>query len=306
MVLLRITLTVVSLLAVLTSFPTAAPRFSEWSAPANLGSVNSSSNDTTPAVSKDGRSLYFGSNRPSGKGGLDIWVSQWDDATGTWGTPDNAGDNLNSEFVDTAPALSRDEHWLLFHSNRPGGRGGFDLWASYREHTHDALGWQTPVNVGSNVNSGSDETDPDYFENEDGGQPQLYFSSNRPGLGGFDFYVSTLQADGTFGPPGLIADLSSTLPDPGLMVRFDGLEAVFYSRRSGGILNSIDMWTATRETVFDPWSTPRHLTPLNTASIDQGPHIAADRETLYFASDRSGGAGGLDLYVATRSKESKP
>jgi hypothetical protein len=308
MVLLRVTLTVVGLLAVLASFPTAAPRFSEWSAPANLGSVvNSSSNDSTPAVSKDGRSLYFGTNRPNGAGLLDIWVSQWDDAIGTWGAPTNLGDIVNSEFVDTAPSLSRDEHWLFFHSNRTGGRGGFDLWAAYREHTHDDLGWQPPVNVGSGVNSASDETDPDYFENEDGGLPQLFYGSNRPGgPGGFDFYVSTLQLDGRFGSGNLIAELSSPVADPGLMVRFDGLEAFFFSRRSGGILGSIDMWTATRETVFDPWSAPGHLTSLNTAGIDQAPHIGADRETLYFASDRAGGSGGLDLYVTTRTKKSQP
>jgi Tol biopolymer transport system component len=299
-------LTVAGLLAVLASVPTAAPRFSNWSAPSNLGSVvNSSSNDSTPAVSKDGRSLYFGSTR--GAGGNDIWVSQWDDATGAWGAPTNLG-IVNSAGVDTAPSLSRDEHWLFFHSNRmPGGRGGFDIWVSYREHTHDDLGWQAPVNVGSDVNSTSDETDPDYLENEDGGAPQLFYGSNRPGgLGGFDLYVSTLQPDGRFGPGSLISELSSPVADPGLMVRFDGLEAFFFSRRQGGILGSIDMWTATRETVFDLWSAPRHLTPLNTAGIDQAPHIAADRETLYFASDRSGGAGGLDLYVATRTKESKP
>ena len=78
------------------------------------------------------------------------------------------------------------------------------------------------------------------------------------------------------------------------MVRFDGLEAFFFSTQTGGS-RRIDMWTATRETVFDPWSAPTHLTPLNTAGIDQAPHIAADRETLYFASDRAGGSGGLDL-----------
>ena len=306
--LLRVTLTVAALFALLISLPAAAPKFSGWSAPANLGpAVNSTGTDATPAVSKDGRSLYFASNRPDGSGGLDIWVSQWDDTTGTWGAPANVGNLVNSELTDTAPALSRDEHWLFFHSNRSGGRGGFDIWASYREHTHDDLGWQTPVNLGSFVNSASDETDPDYLENEDGLSPQLFFASNRPGgLGGFDLYVSNLQADGRFGPPNMIAELSSPVADPGVMVRFDGLEAFFYSRRTGGVSGSIDIWTATRETVSDPWSSLVHLeAPLNTTAIDQAPHLASDRETLFFASDRSGGLGGLDLYVSTRHKGPK-
>ena len=308
MVFLRVTLTVAGLLAALTSFPTAAPKFSNWSAPANLGPVvNSSSTDSAPAVSKDGRSLYFASNRLPGSVGLDIWVSQWDDATGAWGAPTNLGAVVNSGGVDTAPSLSRDGHWLFFHSNRmPGGRGGFDIWVSYREHTHDDFGWQTPVNAGSDVNSASDETDPDYLENENGGGPQLFYASNRPGLGGFDLYVSTLRPDGRFGPGSVISELSSPLADPGVTVRFDGLEAFFYSRRDGGISGSIDMWTATRETVFDAWSAPVHLAPpLNTSSIDQAPHIAPDRETLFFGSDRPDGFGGLDLYVSTRNKGPK-
>ena len=61
-----------------TSPVTAAPEYSEWSAPINLGPVvNSGFNDIAPALSKDGLSLYFQSNRPIGSaGGLDLWVSQ--------------------------------------------------------------------------------------------------------------------------------------------------------------------------------------------------------------------------------------
>jgi len=55
----------------------AAPRYSEWSAPQNLGpTVNSPFSELGPAISKDGLSLYFASNRPGGSGAFDIWVSQ--------------------------------------------------------------------------------------------------------------------------------------------------------------------------------------------------------------------------------------
>ena len=65
-----------------------------------------------------------------------------------------------------------------------------------------------------------------------------------------------------------------------------------------------DMWTTTRETVFDPWSAPVNLgSLLNGPGIDQRPYVASDRRTLYFASDRQGGAGGLDLYVSTRERD---
>jgi hypothetical protein len=55
----------------------ASQRFSEWSAPVNLGpTINSSSNDYSPAISRNGRVLYFGSDRPGGFGGIDIWVAR--------------------------------------------------------------------------------------------------------------------------------------------------------------------------------------------------------------------------------------
>jgi Tol biopolymer transport system component len=66
----------------------------------------------------------------------------------------------------------------------------------------------------------------------------------------------------------------------------------------------MDLWTATRESVLEPWSAPTNLGPVvNSGATDSQPSIAPDRETLYFASDRPGTFGGLDLYVTTRSKQ---
>ena len=74
---LRNVLTAVVLVALLASYPTAAPEYSDWFAPVNLGAVvNSPFNDQGPAISKDGLSLYFSSSRPGGFGVSDIWVSQ--------------------------------------------------------------------------------------------------------------------------------------------------------------------------------------------------------------------------------------
>jgi WD40 repeat protein len=305
MVSLRAALTFVLFLALLASSPTAAPKFSDWSAPVNLGPlVNSSSLDAGPTTSKDGSSLYFNSNRPGGVGANDIWVSQWDTLTQAWGIPTNLGAVVNSAGIEAGAALSRDEHWLFFQSNRPGGFGALDIWVSYRRHTHDDFGWEPPVNVGPGVNSAFEDTNGAYFENDDIGVRQLFFASNRPGgLGQFDIYVSELLPDDTFGPASLVPELSSPLTEVDPSIRFDGLEVFFFSGRPVSF-GGIDLWTATRETVLDPWSTPTNLGPLvNTVAQDSQPSIASDRQTLYFASNRAGGFGDLDLY---RSKKSQP
>ena len=54
----------------------AASRFSDWSEPENLGTtINTTFNEQGPTLSKGGLILYFGSDRPGGSGGFDIWVS---------------------------------------------------------------------------------------------------------------------------------------------------------------------------------------------------------------------------------------
>jgi hypothetical protein len=291
--------TVAALFVLLTVSPAATPKFTSWQAPVNLGPVvNSSATDAGPAVSKKGTSLYFNSNRPGGLGANDLWVTQWNETAGTWGLPLNLGPAVNGAGIDASPALSRDEHWLFFHSNRG---GNMDIWVSYREHTHDDFAWQPPVNLGAGVNSAFEDTMGGFFEN-DGGPAQLLFASNRPGVGAFDVYVSELLGNGTFGPATLLTALSSTAADPALMVSFDGLEAFIGSGRPGGS-GGQDLWTATRASVAAPWSAPVNLGPVvNSAVIDQRPYLAADRETLFFQSDRPGGAGGVDLYMTTRMR----
>jgi hypothetical protein len=293
------------LITIVLASPQAAPRYSDWSEPVNLGAdINSPSVDGGPALSRDGLSLYFHSNRPGGFGGFDIYVSERASVSAPWGTPQNLGPVVNSDaLLEATPALSRDEHWLFFQSDRAGGFGQSDLWASYRVNTHDNFAWQTPVNLGPIVNSASPDGGPSFFENDASGPPMLFFTSSRPGgLGGNDLYVSTLTADGTFGPAALISELSSSSNDQKPSVRFDGLEMFFFSDRIGS-LGSFDLWASTRETPSQAWSAPVNLGPVvNSAAVEQQPFIASDRETLYFQSNRPGGFGSFDIYVTTRTK----
>lgn len=65
----------------------------------------------------------------------------------------------------------------------------------------------------------------------------------------------------------------------------------------------MDLWSATRDRVFDPWSAPTNLgASVNTALAEVQPYIAADRQTLYFQSPRPGGFSSQDIWVTTRTK----
>jgi hypothetical protein len=280
-----------------------ALRYSEWSAPVNLGPVvNSASNDRGPAISKDGLSLYFASTRPLGVGGEDIYVCQRETRNGQWGPPVNLGPIINTSANESVPAFSRDGHLMFFSSGRPGS-GGIDIWVSRREQTHDDFGWQPPVNLGAGVNSASTDAGPSYFEDDETGVRQLYFNSNRPGGPGLsNIYVSEQLADGSFGPASLVVELSSPGETSRSSIRHDGLEIFFNSNRPGSV-NTFDIWAATRQTVFDAWSAPINLgSTLNSGQLNVQPHISSDRETLFFASIQPDGFGNTDLYMSTRTK----
>lgn len=296
-------------LVVTATSPSAVPVFSEWSSPVNLGAtINSASVDSGPALSKDGRALYFHSNRPGGLGGNDIYVARRNSVDEPWGAPVNLGPAVNTSFEERAPNFSRDGHYVYFVSNRPGGAGGDDIWFSWRAHTRDDSGWSAAASVGSGINTAAGEASPGYLEDDDTGIPKLFFSSDRiGGAGAFDIYVSAFGANGSFEPAIAVPELNSPQGEQGPAPRFDGLEILFFSNRLGSINGSQDLWVATRGSALDPWSTPENLgVAVNTGSNEILPAISGDRQTLIFGSNRPGGLGMVDLYQSARMKLSDP
>ncbi|HWC19504.1 MAG TPA: hypothetical protein VG498_21005 [Terriglobales bacterium] len=310
------------LLGTLLSSPAVAQRkYSDWGPAANLGcgTINSASTEFGPAISKDGLSLYFSSNRPGSLDtNSDIYVAQRRLTTDDWGTPINLGPTVNSTALDNNPSFSRDGHFMFFNSGRLGGFGDTDLWASYREHVHDDFAWQTPFNLGPGVNTSGFDAGASYFENDGGNAPLLFFGHGNSALTQgttTDIWVSELLPNGTFGNARKVPELSSSTGDQRPSIRFDGLEIFFFSSRpgstpdaNGGLTN--DIWVATRNSVDDNWdvplplSQPDNVTPkINSAFADVNPQISSDGLTLYFASNRPGcGSSGFDIYMSSRTK----
>lgn len=68
-----------------------------WLPPVNIGAaINSRFNDSGPAISRDGLTLYFTSDRPGGSGGPDLWVIHRASQTASWSSPVNLGTGVNS------------------------------------------------------------------------------------------------------------------------------------------------------------------------------------------------------------------
>lgn len=85
-------------------------------------------NDKCPYINED--TMVFISDRPGGQGGEDIYYSEYKD--GKWSTPINAGSRINTAYNEYRPILPRLSNFsydlMIFSSNRPGGKGGYDLY----------------------------------------------------------------------------------------------------------------------------------------------------------------------------------
>jgi len=172
----------------------------DWSAPMNIGQgVNSSVFDRNPDISADGLTLYFVSNRPSGYGDTDFWVTTRTTKNADWGTPVHLGSTVNSSYAERQPTISADDLWLFFHSNRPGGSGGEDIWLTTRATKEDD--WGAPVNLGPAINTSVFDGHPSILA--DGST--LYFMSNRPGgYGGYDLWQVSIIPIVDFNGDGIV------------------------------------------------------------------------------------------------------
>ncbi len=145
-----------------------------------LKSVNFDYYQNHAFLTKDGKSLYFTSEGKGGKGGLDIYKSI-KGADNLWSTPENLGDEINTEFDEDAPFVTEDGNTLYFASNGLEGFGNFDIYKCKLINGK----WSKPENMGQPVNSPGH----DIFLVLDGKESSGYFSSSRSGgYGDMDIY----------------------------------------------------------------------------------------------------------------------
>jgi len=273
----------------------SAMSFGPWGQPQNLQAAGADSELNTvalegcPAISRDGTSLYFASNRAGGVGGIDIYVSTRSAIGDPWSAPTNVGPPINTSADELCPTPMRDGHGFMFVSSRSGGCGGLDIYATRRRARHS---WTAPVNLGCTVNSTADEASPFIVGGE------IYFSSTRSGDS--DIYVAQIDEEGSVGTPAPAPGLNTASNDSRPNLRRDGLE-IFFDRP--GVCGGIDLWMSTRPSPEVPWSQPTNLgCGVNSAANDLRAAISWDGTRLYFGSNRGGSEGNQDVYVVTRER----
>jgi Tol biopolymer transport system component len=227
-----------------------------WGPPINLGpGVNTPFNEGGPNLSQDGHFLYFQSNRPGGFGGTDLYVARRTDQRDdfAWQPAVNLGPAVNSAFNENTASDNEDDETgvltLYFASNRPGGQGGDDIYASTLQ-PDGTFGLAAPV---VELNSPSNDRQPAVRRDA----LELFLASDRPGsLGELDLWVSTRSSnsDPWASPVNLGPLVNSTLDDAGPGLSFDGTTLYFQSVRPDGSGPctepdgpcAFDLWVTTR------------------------------------------------------------
>jgi Tol biopolymer transport system component len=234
-----------------------------WGPPQNLGpTINSVGHDDAPTLSLDGHRLYFASSRAGGMGGFDLYVSRRRDKRDDfgWEAPVNVGGSVNTAADETSPTFFEDEGTgtmiMYFTSNRPGGHGLDDIYASAL-HPDETFGSAVLVaELSTPFNDGQPTIRRDGLE--------MFLGSDRPGtIGNTDLWVATRAR--TIDPWSVPVNLGPVINSPprppdleqandfGPALSFDGTALYFASAfRPGNVSDMFDLWVSTRTKLTGP------------------------------------------------------
>lgn len=196
-----------------------------WSKPASLSEyVNTSGHEASVSLSPDGQTLIV--FKDDGGNG-NIYFSQWDGKN--WGGLQMFGSDVNTKYWEPHACLNTEGNVLYFTSDRPGGKGGRDIYRCVKLPNGK---WSKALNVGSSINTEYDEDAP--FIHPDG---KMFFfaSKGHKTMGGFDLMFSMIDDDGKFSEP---INLGYPINTPDDEVFYsttpDGKRAYFSSAKDGG------------------------------------------------------------------------
>jgi len=273
--------------------------------PQNLGAgVNTRMNEYFPTITADGQTLLFTRELRDSifpDGNEDFYISNKDNM-GKWGQAYNLGRPLNTELNEGAPTLSANGRLLIFAGcDRPDSYGSCDLYFSIRHGDQ----WTQARNLGAPINSRYWESQP--CLSADG--RALYFVRGRvagDGIKDQDIYVTELSDSGTWSFPHKLSDSINT---PGReecpYIAADNQTLYFCSDGWPG-MGGTDIFVSRRKP-DGTWGTPKNLGyPINSPGNETGIIVNPNGQLAYFASDRKGGYGGLDLYEFNLYDSARP
>ncbi len=270
----------------------ASPQVVEIS---NLGTaLNSEEHDFSPHVTADGKKMFFTSHRITREGENagkveDVYFSKFDN--GSWTPPANLGAPINTDHNDAIVGLSSDGQTMFIYRDDVGGG---DLFMS---ELHDSV-WTEPhpLPFNTELKESSVSISPD---------ERTLFFVRREENGVQNLYTSKKEASGNWSEAVKMGDhINSDYDEDTPFMHPDG-KTLYFSSKGHSTMGNSDVFKVVWDEETGEWSEPENLGyPINTAGREVGFVMSAEG-VGYYASSKSGGSGGADIYEIKIPQEEK-
>ena len=257
-----------------------------------VAGIGTADGEINPSLSADELTVYFFSNRQNpGTADFDAYVATRPARDAAFGAPGPIT-AINTPDDQRGGSLSSDGRSLFYHSSIT---GEYNVYVATRANAAAPFG--AGVSLGAGVNTANADQQP--FIAADGAT--LYFD-RTPAAGGMSSIYRASAGPTGFTGATMVSELSTPTSNSARpVVSADGLTVYFSSDRPGGA-GSLDIWVATRPSLTAPFDQITNVAALNGSGFEFADWLSADDCRIYFSSQRTGGAGGADIWQATRPR----
>lgn len=248
--------------------------------------INSPADEYLPSLTADAATMIF-----TRKDGIDENFYQSQKKDSVWQKAEPL-EGVNTPQNEGAQNISPDGSWLVFTAcNRrgDGSQGGCDLYWSQLKNG----AWTKAAPFSSTINSTDWDAQP--CISHDG--RSILFSSTRPGgQGGEDLWQTDRQPDNKWSVPRNLGPLINSPGKEQTPYLHPDNQTLYFTSDGHPGMGKNDLYFARRQP-DGSWGQPQNLGyPVNTKASEGTLTVSLDGRTAYFAADKHGGQGGVDIY----------
>lgn len=275
----------------------------------NLGSnINSKTSEYFPTLTVDNSTLLYTRRLVrEGNGEQEDFMQAISLNDSLW-SPSQFLYQLNTPFNEGAASISADGKTIVFtaceiYGDYGAGRTGYgscDLFFTRRKGDS----WSKPINMGEPINSGNWESQPSLSSD---GKSLYFIRAPKKAQGNSDIYRSDLDADGYWQTPVKLNDNINTNKDEQSVFIHPDNQTLYFSSNGHIGMGKTDLFMSKYNESTQDWGVAINLGyPINTYQNENSILVAPDGKLAYFASERQGGFGELDLYSFQLPETAKP